>query len=70
MINASGCIRKGIAVPVTIKDIAQKEFIGRNYISQFWKNMTNMNFTEYLNSRRSEKAEKFLLTTDKSINKL
>ena len=53
-----------------LEDIAQKEFIGRNYISQFWKNMTNMNFTEYLNSRRSEMAERMLLATDKSINEI
>lgn len=53
-----------------LEDIAQKEFIGRNYISQFWKNMTNMNFTEYLNSRRSEMAERMLLATDRSINEI
>ena len=53
-----------------LENIAQKEFIGRNYISQFWKNMTNMNFTEYLNSRRSEMAERMLLATDKSINEI
>lgn len=53
-----------------LEDIAGKEFIGKKYISQFWKNMTNMNFTEFLNSRRSEKAEKILLTTDKSINEI
>lgn len=53
-----------------LEDIAQKEFIGKNYISQFWKNMTNMNFTEYLNSRRSEKAERMLLATEKSVNEI
>ena len=53
-----------------LEDIASKEFIGKKYISQFWKNMTNMNFTEFLNSRRSEKAEKILLTTDRSINEI
>lgn len=53
-----------------LEDIASKEFIGKKYISQFWKNMTNMNFTEYLNSRRSEMAERMLLATDKSINEI
>ena len=53
-----------------LEDLAQKEFIGKTYISQFWKKMTNMNFTEYLNSRRAEKAERMLLSTDKSITEI
>lgn len=53
-----------------LEDLAQREFIGTTYISQFWKKMTNMNFTEYLNSRRIEKAERMLLSTGKSINEI
>ena len=63
-------VEKRYSEKLELEDIAQKEFIGRNYISQFWKNMTNMNFTEYLNSRRSEMAERMLLATDKSINEI
>lgn len=55
---------------MSMEALAEKESIGRNYASQFWKKMTNMNFTEYLNSRRSEKAEKLLLTTGKSISEI
>lgn len=55
---------------MSMEALAEKESIGRNYASQFWKKMTNMNFTEYLNSRRSEKAEKLLLTTRKSVSEI
>lgn len=55
---------------MSLEALAEKESIGRNYASQFWKKMTNMNFTEYLNSRRSEKAEMLLLTTEKSISEI
>ena len=63
-------IEEGYDEKVNLEALAQKEFIGKNYISQFWKKMTNMNFTEYLNSRRSEMAEKLLFTTEKSINEI
>lgn len=52
---------------LSIEELANKEYIGKNYISQFWKKITGMNFTEYLNSRRIEKAESMLFTTGKSI---
>lgn len=63
-------IEEGYEEKVSLEALAQKEFIGKTYISQFWKKMTNMNFTEYLNSRRSEMAEKLLFTTEKSINEI
>ncbi len=53
-----------------ISDLAQQEFIGRNYISQFWKNLTNMNLTDYITSIRTERAERMMLTTDKNINEV
>lgn len=53
-----------------LNDLAQKEFVGRNYISQFWKNLTNMNLTDYITSVRSERAEKMMLTSNKSINEV
>lgn len=53
-----------------ISDLAQQEFIGRNYISQFWKNLTNMNLTDYITSVRTERAERMMLTTDKNINEV
>lgn len=61
-------IETGYQGKISLEELAEKEFIGKNYMSQFWKKMTSMNFTEYLNSRRSEMAEKLLLTTDASIS--
>ena len=50
--------------------LAQQEFIGRNYVSQFWKKATSMNLTDYITSVRSERSEKMMLTSDKSINEI
>lgn len=61
-------IETGYSERISLEELAEKEFIGKNYMSQFWKKMTNMNFTEYLNSRRSEMAEKLLLTSGRSIS--
>ena len=49
---------------------AQKEFVGKNYISQFWKKITNMNLTDYINAIRTEKSEKMMLTGEKSVNEV
>ncbi|MCB6992713.1 helix-turn-helix domain-containing protein [bacterium 210820-DFI.6.37] len=63
-------IETGYSGRISLEELAEKVFIGKNYMSQFWKKMTSMNFTEYLNSRRSEMAEKLLLTTGKSISSI
>lgn len=49
---------------------AQKEFVGKNYISQFWKKVTNMNLTDYINAIRTEKSEKMMLTSENSVNEV
>ena len=53
-----------------IDQLAQQEYIGKNYVSQFWKKATSMNLTDYITSVRSEKSEKMMLTSDKSINEI
>lgn len=67
-------IMKNIALKysekITMETIAQEEFIGKNYISQFWKRMLGINFTDYLNSRRTEVAQKLLLTTKLNLQEI
>ena len=53
-----------------ISDLARQEYMGKNYISQFWKNLTGMNLTDYITSVRTERAERMMLTTDKNINEV
>ncbi len=53
-----------------IDQLAQQEYIGKNYVSQFWKKATSMNLTDYITSVRSEKSEKMMLTSNKSINEI
>ncbi|MDO4545813.1 MAG: helix-turn-helix domain-containing protein [Bacillota bacterium] len=55
---------------IRLDNLAQKEYMSTTYLSQFWKKLTGMNFTEYLNSRRCEQMEKLMLTTDKSVNEI
>lgn len=55
---------------ITMEDIASEEYIGKNYISQFWKKMLGINFTDYLNSRRTEVAQKLMLTTSLNLQEI
>lgn len=55
---------------ISMEALAQEEYIGRNYMSQFWKKMIGINFTDYLNSRRTEMVQKLLLTTDLSLQEI
>ena len=55
---------------ISMETISQEEYIGKNYMSQFWKKMIGINFTDYLNSRRTEMVQKLLLTTDLSLQEI
>ena len=60
-------LEENYAEKITMEDLAKEEYMGKNYVSQFWKRITEMNFTEFINSRRAEMAERLLLTTDLSM---
>lgn len=55
---------------ISMEIIAQEEFISKNYMSQFFKKMVGINFTDYLNSRRTEIAQKLLLATDLNLQEI
>jgi len=63
-------IEENYAGKISMSDLASEEHMGRNYVSQFWKKVTEMNFTEFLNCRRVELAEKLILTTDLSLQSI
>ncbi|MGO1469875.1 MAG: helix-turn-helix domain-containing protein [Tissierella sp.] len=52
---------------VSLKDIADKEFLSSQYISYKIKDTFGLGFNEYLNQIRVEESTKLLLDTDKSI---
>ena len=63
-------IEEKYAEKISMTDLAREEYMGRNYVSQFWKKVTEMNFTEFLNCRRVELAEKLILTTNLSLQSI
>lgn len=63
-------IEENYARKISMEELAKQEYMGKNYVSQFWKKIMDMNFTEFVNSRRVEISEKLLLTTDRSIQEI
>lgn len=55
---------------ITIKQLAQMEYINENYLSQFLKRTSFHSFTLMLNYVRCFEAQKLLLNTDKSIQEI
>ena len=53
---------------ITLKDIANKEFLSTHYLSHEIKYATGLSFTDLLNLTRVEESIKLLLDTDKTIS--
>lgn len=53
---------------ITLKDIANKEFLSTHYLSHEIKYATGLSFTDLINSTRVEESIKLLLDTDKTIS--
>ncbi len=56
--------------PITLNNIAEKEFLSVPYLSKFIKNQLGVNFTEYLNSVRLNYAKDDLVNSDLPITKV
>jgi len=52
---------------LSLKELSEAFHFNPNYLSQYFKKQTGMNFSEYVASRRVEKAKAMLETTDMSI---
>lgn len=50
--------------------IAEKAFVSKDYIGQFFKTNTNHNLQDYVESRRLDKAHHLLRTTNNSIHEI
>lgn len=55
---------------ITLKDIANKEFLSTHYLSHEIKYATGLSFTDLLNLTRVEESVKLLLDTDKSLSEI
>ncbi|WP_099469752.1 response regulator transcription factor [Konateibacter massiliensis] len=53
--------------PITLELVAEAVMLSPNYLSKMFKNETGTNFSEYLVSKRIEKASELLRNTDKAI---
>ncbi|MDO4534479.1 MAG: helix-turn-helix domain-containing protein [Clostridium perfringens] len=53
---------------ITLKDIANKEFLSTHYLSHEIKYATGLSFTDLVNLTRVEESIKLLLDTDKTIS--
>ena len=53
---------------ITLKDIANKEFLSTHYLSHEIKYATGLSFTDLVNLTRVEESIKFLLDSDKTIS--
>lgn len=55
---------------ITLKDIAEKEFLSTRYLSHEIKYATGYSFTELLNLTRVEESIKLLLDSDKTLSEI
>lgn len=55
---------------ITLGEMAKREFISNSYLSRLFKQVTGMNFTEYLNLYRLKQVAYMLRTTNDSISKI
>ncbi|WP_283682861.1 helix-turn-helix domain-containing protein [Clostridium perfringens] len=55
---------------ITLKDIANTEFLSTHYLSHEIKYATGLSFTDLLNLTRVEESVKLLLDTDKSLSEI
>ena len=61
-------IRDNYAEPITLKDIADQEFLSFHYLSKFFHKHMGMSFTKYVNSVRLEQSVKQLVSSDLPIS--
>lgn len=63
-------IKDNLEKKVTLKDIADKEFMNPYYLSHFIKNKTGLSFQEYINHLRAEKARMLLMDDELSLTNI
>lgn len=63
-------IRKHLQEKVTLSDVAEHLGFSESYCSKYIKKKTNMNFLEYLNNERIEKAKQMLRLSDAPVTEI
>ena len=54
-------------LPITPKSIAERFFVNASYVSRLFSNTYSITLTDYINSKRIEKAKKLLISTSAPI---
>lgn len=63
-------IAQNYAMPITLKELAEKTNLTPTYLSRKFKKVTGYTFKEYVNYIRIRQASQMLLTTDDSVTKI
>jgi len=61
--NVKNYVKENFRVPIKIADVARATGVAENNFSRFFKQHTQMNFSDYVNSVRIEEATQLLRTT-------
>jgi len=70
LINIIQHIQKNLDQDLSNHLIAEKAFVSKDYVGQFFKSNTNHNLQDYIESRRLDKAHYLLRTTNDSIHEI
>lgn len=70
LVKALHYIDENITKSLTLEDVAQSIYISPSYLSRLFKKAFNVNFVDYINTRKMALAQKKLTLEDAPINKL
>lgn len=70
IVKAVEYIKENLDQPLTLKDVADQVYFSQGYFSKLFKKELGMNFVEYLNSQRVQKASRLLTTSNLKIDQI
>ena len=63
-------LKQNYNTEIRLEDIAVKSFTSKNYLSKLFKEVTGMNFSEYIHKIRINEACSLLRSTDQSVSSI
>ncbi|MBA1334171.1 MAG: hypothetical protein HPY66_1880 [Firmicutes bacterium] len=67
VVRAKDFIQNNYASKIYLKDVAEHVNLSPHYLSRIFKQQTGMNFSQYLNAKRIEKAKEYIGNFDLSL---
>lgn len=68
--NAVDYLKQNYNTEIKLEDIAVKSFTSKNYLSKLFKEVTGINFSEYIHKIRINEACSLLRNTDQSVSSI